>query len=335
MASVTLKDIASLVGVSVNTVSRALKDKPYIEETTRQRIRDAATALGYRPNLNARSLVLKKTSIIGVAVTEPDNPVRMEFCEKLRVIAGQAGYRLLIAGISVEINDRDISIIEDLLGRGVDGLVIGYLDGLLAEQPVGRILRECDNNNTPVTVFGTAETGLADSVYIDFYESGYRLTSYLLELGKTPIAFLGDRHDQRRQGYFKAMEDHGRKDEAFSWEIKGHRLSSGRDAVEKYLEKFKRPPDAIVAPNDLAAIGIISVLKSHGWKVPQDTSVAGFDNIEIGAYYDPPLTSIGFDNGLFAESVWQLISSRLKSKEQEGARCVKLHQELIVRGSCS
>ncbi len=335
MASATLKDIAALVGVSVNTVSRALKDKSDIGVLTRKRVKEAASALGYRPNLNARSLVLKKTSIIGVAVTEPDNPVRMEFCEKLRVIAGHEGYRLLTAGISLEKNEKDIATIEDLLGRGVDGLIIGYLDGLLAEQPIGRILRECNNNKTPVTVFGTAETGLADSVYIDFHESGYRLTSYLLERGKTPVAFLGDRQELRRQGYFKAMEEHGKKKKAFSWQIEGHSLSTGGDAMKKYLAKFKRPPDAIVAPNDLAAIGIISALKSHGWKVPQDTSVAGFDNIEIGAYYDPPLTSIGFDNGLFAESVWQLISSRLKAKEQGEAKCIKLHQELMIRGSCS
>ena len=79
MGAVTLKDIANLVGVSVNTVSRGLKDKPDIGLKTRQRIKEAAAALGYRPNLNARSLVLQKTSTIGVAVTEMDNPVRMEF----------------------------------------------------------------------------------------------------------------------------------------------------------------------------------------------------------------------------------------------------------------
>ncbi len=78
---VRLKDIAELMGVSVNTVSRALKDKPDIGEKTRQRIKEAAAALGYRPDLNARSLVLQKTSTIGLAVTESDNPVRMEFCE--------------------------------------------------------------------------------------------------------------------------------------------------------------------------------------------------------------------------------------------------------------
>lgn len=331
-----LKDLAMLVGVSVNTVSRALKDKPDIGFQTRQRIKEASNALGYRPNLNARSLVLKKSSIIGVAITESDNPVRMDFCEKLRMIADQDGYRLLIAGISVEKNENDLAIIEDILDRGVDGLIIGYLSGLLAEQPVGRILRECNKNKIPVTVFGAAETGLADSVFIDFYESGYELTSYLLKRGKTPIAFLGEHQEfPRRQGYFKAMEDYGKREDAVSWEIEGHRLSSGKDAMEEYLKKFTCPPQAIIAPNDLVAIGVISTLKAHGWKVPQDTSVAGFDNIEIGAYYDPPLTSIGFDNGYFAEIVWQLISSRLGSKEQKEAKCLKLHQELIVRGSCS
>ena len=85
--AVTLKDVAALVGVSVNTVSLALKDKPEIKLKTRERVKAAAEALGYRPNLNARSLVLRQTNTIGVAVTEIDNPVRMEFCERLRSLA--------------------------------------------------------------------------------------------------------------------------------------------------------------------------------------------------------------------------------------------------------
>lgn len=331
----TLKDLAALVGVSVNTASRALKDKPDIGLLTRQRVKEAAAALGYRPNLNARSLVLKKSSIIGVAVTESDNPVRMGFCEKLRALAANDGYRLLTAGLSVNKDENDAATIEDLLARGVDGLVIGYLSGILAEQPIGRILQECRKNHLPVTIFGAAETGLADNVCIDFYESAYRLTSYLLERGRIPTAFFGEHMEPpRRQGYVQAMTDHGFQAKITTWPIEGHRLNSGKEAVEKYLQQFQHPPDAIIAPNDIAAIGIIATLKERGWKVPEEVAVVGFDNIEIGAYYDPPLTSIGFDDGYFAEQVWNLISTRLKFPETEDVRLLRLHQNLVIRGSC-
>ena len=331
----TLKDVAALVGVSVNTASRALKDKTDIGIPTRQRVKEAAAALGYRPNLNARSLVLKKSSIIGVAVTEPDNPVRMEFCEKLRQLAAAEGYRLLTAGLSVARNEEDMATVEDLLARGVDALVIGYLSGILSEQPIGPILRECRNNHIPVTVFGAVETGYADSVYIDFCESAYRLTSYLLDIGKSPIAFLGECPEEaRRQGYVRAMRERGRENDILSWNIGGHTLSSGKQAVEDYLRQNPIPPQAIIAPNDLTAMGIISALKAHGFRVPQDVAVVGFDNIEMGAFFDPPLTSIGFDNGYFARQVWNLIEARLLNGSSEPVQCLRLRQELVVRGSC-
>ena len=117
------------------------------------------------------------------------------------------------------------------------------------------------------------------------------------------------------------------------FQIAGHGLSFGRDAVQKYLAQFSAPPEAIIAPNDQTALGIIAELKNRGFRVPEDVSVAGFDNIEIGAYFDPPLTSIGFDNGTFADKVWELMKTRLENPAQP-VRRAELHQELIIRRSC-
>lgn len=331
----TLKDIASLVGVSVNTVSRALKDKSDIGEQTRQRIKDAAAALGYRPNLNARSLVLRKSATIGVAVSEADNPVRMEFCEKLRRLAELHGYRVLNAGISIHGNASDVDTLQDLLARGVDALVIGNLSGILAELPVGKVLQECRDNHIPVTVFGSPETGLADCVNIDFHESSSHLTAYLIGRGLSPVVFFGEAPDTPRLlGYLKTMHEHGMDAAASSWPIHGHRLGDGYEAMDAFLQNHNRPPQAVIAPNDLTAIGIISCLKKHGYRVPEDVSVAGFDNIELGEYYDPPLTSIGFSNGSFAEAVWELLHFRLNSGTAAPPRIIRLRQELMVRGSC-
>jgi len=329
----TLKDLAALVGVSVNTASRALKDKPDIGLATRQRVKEAAAALGYRPNLNARSLVMKTSQTIGLAVSEPDNPVRMEFCEKLRQLAEADGYRILTAGLSGATDSK--SVIEDLLARGVDGLVIGYLSGILAEQSIGKILQDCHQSKLPVTVFGDAQTGLADCLNIDFAASCHTLTSHILQQNLIPVAFFYEQGDATRyQGYCQAMREHGKGDAIRRWPLDGHRLCSGRDAVECYLQQFPRPPEAIIAPNDLTAIGIIAALKEHGWRVPEDTAVAGFDNIEMGAYYDPPLTSIGFDTGRFAAKVWEILFQRLQNGYSLPAQTITLSQELTVRRSC-
>ncbi len=332
--AVTLKDVAALVGVSVNTASRALKDKDDIGIKTRERVKEAAAALGYRPNLNARSLVLRKTSTIGVAVTEADNPVRMEFCERLRGYAAADGYRLLNISLSMDW-DKDMEVLEDLLSRRVDGLVVGYIGGLPGEQPLGKILQECRQGDTPAVVFGNPETELADCVEIDFSDSAYQLTTHAVKCGYSDVVLFSPVHESTRgQGYLRAMADHGLRDKARIWLVNGVGFACAAAALEAYLEKFGKPPRAIIGFNDVGAVGIMGALKKHGYRIPEDCAVAGFDNIAYGEYYDPPLTSIGFDNGYFARTVWQLLKARLDKDETGPAKRLKLHQELVIRKSC-
>lgn len=332
MGNVTLKDVAKLLGVSVNTVSRGLKDKPDIGLKTRQRIKDAAAALGYRPNLNARSLVLQKTSTIGVAVTEMDNPVRMEFCEKLRTRAEKDNYHLLTTTLPFDYSNIDS--VEELLARHVDGLIIGAIWGLTGEQPLGPILQECRKTNTPVILFGNPETELADCVEINFFDSASRLTEYLLKKHYSAIVYFGNKKDGRFDGYEKTMNTYGQMNNIQIWDQPANRLEEGRNAMDAYLNLFKSPPPAVIAGNDLGAIGIISSLKRHGFRVPEDCAVAGFDNIAVGEFIDPPLTTIGFDNGLFADTVWNLMIHRLNNTETGPVKRIELKQELIIRKSC-
>ncbi|MEI3004499.1 MAG: LacI family DNA-binding transcriptional regulator [Victivallales bacterium] len=217
----------------------------------------------------------------------------------------------------------------------MDGLIIGYIWGIPGEQPLGKILQECRRNEIPAVLFGTPKTELADCVEIDFFDSAYRLTEYLISRGYREIAFFGaDILSTRIQGYLQAMNDHGLKDGIQIREEPSNRLQNAAMFMNQYLQECGRPPRAIIAPNDLGAIGIISALKKQGWRVPEDCAVVGIDNIAIGEYFDPPLTSIGFDNGYFAQLVWDLLEKRLKKVENGPARNLKLHQELVIRGSC-
>ncbi len=332
--AVTLKDVAALVGVSVNTASRALKDKKDIGLQTRERVKEAAAALGYRPNLNARSLVLKKTSTIGIAVTEPDNPVRMEFCERLRGCAAGDDYRLLNISLKSDWR-RNVEAVEDLLARRVDALVIGYLWGLIGEQAMGPILQECRQGGIPVVVFGYPRTELADCIEIDFRDSAFQLTVHAVKRGcRDIVLFAPSIGSAREQGYRQAMIEHGLGDRIRVWPLSGSGFACAAASVDAYLNEFKTSPQAIIGFNDISAIGIMSALKKHGYRVPEDCAVAGVDNISYGEYYDPPLTSIGFDNGYFAETVWNLLKARLDKTETGPAKRLKLHQKLVVRQSC-
>jgi LacI family transcriptional regulator len=331
---VTLKDIAAQVGVSVNTASRALKDKKDIGLKTRERVKEAAAALGYRPNLNARSLVLKKTSTVGVAVTEPSNPVRVEFCERLRECAAADGYRLLTASLTGSSETRRDTL-DDLLARRVDGLIAGYIRSPNAEQPFAGILRECHRAGLPAVVFGDPETTTADCLEIDFFDSARRLTEHAISRGYRDIAlFCPPGKSARLDGYRHAMTAAGLAGHIRTYPLNGSGFAGAAASLEAFLKEFKRPPRAIIGYNDISAIGIISALKKHGWRVPEDCAAAGVDNIAYGEYHDPPLTSIGFDAGVFAETVWQLLKARLNGTETGPPRRLKLHQQLVIRQSC-
>ncbi len=338
---VTLKDIAARVGLSVNSVSRALRDKDDIAIDTRRRVKAVAQELGYRPNMNARSLVLKQSFTIGVAVTELNNPVRMDFCERLRQLAEQDGYRLISAGISLHQTRKDLDTISDLLSRGVDGLVLGYLAGPLDDQPIGKILADCERTSLPVTIFGSPETTLADYAFIDFRDSCHRLTCHMLDQGIVPVGFF-PKHpetgfsDERSQGYLQAMTERGMKNQAKLWPVKitDSFLTAAAKAMKSFLARHKQPPQGIIASNDLLAMSIISTLRDHGFQVPADVAVASFDNIEIGQYFTPPLTTMGLGNDLFAAQIWELLTHRIANKKRTPLRKLHLRHELIIRKSC-
>ncbi|NLZ62302.1 MAG: LacI family transcriptional regulator [Lentisphaerae bacterium] len=332
--AVTLKDIAELLGVSVNTVSRALKDKSDISEKTRFRVKEAASALGYRPNLNARSLVLKKTHTVGLAVTESDNPVRMEFCEKLRSFAARDGYRILTVSLDYNWSSSNFLAIEDLLARRVDGLILGATWGLTGEQPLGEQLKECRKNGIPVVLFGQAQTELADCVEIDKADSAAQLTRHLLECGYRKITFFENNPDaQVLQGYRQAMEAAGFADKLRIVPAYSVRMEAAFAAMENFLQEEKELPEAVIAANDLGAIGFLAALRKHHISVPQQCAVAGFDNISFGQYTEPPLTTIGYDNGHFSETVWNMMIRRLRKEETGPAKRERILQKLIVRQS--
>ncbi len=332
--AVTLKDIAGIVGISVNSVSRALQDKNDISVAMRNRVKTVAASLGYRPNLNARSLVLKKSSLIGLAITEPDNPVRMEFCERLRFHAEKEGYHLLIAGLRPVGGPPDTTAVENLLGRGIDGLIAGYFSGLVAEQPIGELLRQCQATRLPTVIFGAVETELCDHFHIDFEESAHELSVHMLRQGIVPEVFFASGQKCRLAGYRRALREfHAEAGERFTI-LPAPGYTPAAEAMARRLEAGGPPPRGIIAGNDTSAIGIIAELRRRGLQVPDDVVVAGIDNTEHGAFYNPTLTSIGFERNFFADRIWEMLFRRLANGMDDPVRRVAPHQKLITRESC-
>ena len=320
-----------MVGVSINTVSHALKDKPDISPETTKRVKDAAAALGYRPNLNARNLVLKKTFTIGLAVTEIDNPVRVEFCEKLRVFAEKDGYKLLTTALQDDWQKN----IDNLLERNIDGLIIGAIWNEPGKQLPFHCMEECKKNNIPIVLFGKPNNNIyADCVEIDIEESVYCLTQHLITQGYRDIAsFSNINHAENIAGYKRAMKENDLAEFIHTLPLSLARMENAYQDMTKFLDSGAPLPRAIIAANDLSAFGTIRALHEHGIKIPEQCAVAGVDNTNFSKFSVPSLTTIGFDNGICAEAVWKLMMNRLSNKEKKSHVSVMVHQKLFARDS--
>jgi LacI family transcriptional regulator len=311
---IRLKDIAEQAGVSVNTVSRALKNKPDIGLKTRQRIQEIANELGYMPNAIARSLVLQRSNMIGLAVSEIDNPVRSHLIELLRRKLKKHGLKLLVTGLDSQ--EETGQELNELVEHGVDGIIFGSISGKLEDTPIWQSLEKLIKRGFPVAGFGNFTTSQIDHVQLDYKKHAEELTQNLIKRGFKRIAFwdieLIQDENNRQSGYLSAMRQAGLSPEVWQCETAG--TEGGRLAIKKYLNSAPDLPEVIIGRNDQLAIGIMSGLHQAGFKIPDDIAVAGFDNIELCDFLIPSLTSVGVNADKLADKLVEIIKVRLNDQ---------------------
>jgi LacI family transcriptional regulator len=327
----TLRDVARIAGVHPGTVSRALNPatEALVRDETVQRVRQVAEELGYRPNPLARGLKTNRSYTIGVIVPDIQNPLFPPIIRGLDDRLGEAGYTPLIANTD---NDpvRERVDFEAMRTRAVDGFVTATarLDHELLDEVAGR--------GTPlVLVNRRVEDGSLPSASADD-RAGVRLAvEHLVALGHQRIAHLAGPQDvstghQRFEGFREAMEAAGldpslvRVGRAFT-EPEGARL------CEELLATGE-PVTAIVAGNDLMALGCYDVFAARGIDCPREISVVGFNDMPFADRFAPPLTTVRIPHYEIGVAAAQLLLDILQGNE-DGPDEVVLAPELIVRGS--
>jgi LacI family transcriptional regulator len=328
---VTIKDVAREAGVSIATVSRVLNNSGPVREETRRRIAEVARRLRYVPDGAARSLITRRTNTLGVLLPDLYGEFFSEVIRGVDRAARLNAYHLLV---SCSHDDRaEIEAAVRAMRGRVDGLVVMSPDvdaaALAANLPEG----------LPVVLLNSAvEGGAYDSLAVDNYGGAYAMVRHLAGRGHRRIASITGserNHDarERLRGYRAALRDAGleRRPE---WELAGDFTeSSGFEAARRLLELEPRPT-AVFAANDSMAIGAICALRQGGLRVPQDVAVAGFDDIPIARYVDPPLTTVHVSiSELGARAVERLLEA-VTSKTRQRRRAETVPTTLVVRVSC-
>ena len=332
---VTIKDVAKKSGVSIATVSLVLHGNPRISSETRKRVLKAVEELDYQPSMLARGLVMRQTGNIGFVLTE-DHFLRTEPFYTRIFLGTEFGARdsnhfVLLATIPTDFSENDF-LPRFITQKNVDGLIIA---GKVPDAFLEKVARY--HLPTVFVDFYPAE-GEYSAILMDNIRGGMLATEHLIQLGHRDIAFLaGDMaHPSIRErylGYHSALQQHGISPNP-ELEIINEKKTgkeSGYHAVCTLLNKGVKF-SALFACNDAMAIGAMECLKKQGFKIPEQISVVGFDDIESDAFQDPPLTTISvpkYDMGIEAiKLVREMIEQNLKKNKK-----IIVPVELIVRKS--
>lgn len=320
---VTMEDIARLAGVSAITVSRALRDSPLVTEKTRAKVRQLAAEHGYRFNLSARNLRMRRSHSVAVVVEmAPQKGRPMSGPYPLELLGGIT-QELTAAGYSTVLTS--LQLLDTPPVQGADGLI------LLGQGSHGEAVHALRGSSLPLVVWG-APAGDPDLVVVgsNNRKGGISAAERFLSQGRRKLLFLGDvdhaEIQERCAGLIEGMGGHGtvhiQRPKAFTFE-------AGFECVRTYLRK-KQPPtlDGLFAASDLLAMGAIRALTEAGVRVPDEVSVIGYDDTPSAASFVPPLTSI---HQYLREGGELLAQKMLALIEGRPAQSEMLPTNLIVR----
>jgi DNA-binding LacI/PurR family transcriptional regulator len=291
---VRLKDIAQLIGVSVMTVSKALRDEPDVSAATKAKIKKLAADMGYVPDSSAQGLRTKTTKLFGLVIPATTNPIYARIVFAIEERAHELGYDLLLAQ-TLNQPEREDACLRRLLSRRVDGLFITPVYRFEAE---ARIYQEIVTRNIPTVLLGAPAPFCKNFLAIEIEElvASYNVTKHLLGLGHKKIAYLtgppaAPWAHERFEGYRRALREAGIEvDDKLIFQS-GNTIEDGTRAALQMLNEGVHPT-AIQAVSDLVAIGCADTLMQQGVKIPDDISVAGFGNVLAAEYFRVPLTTV-------------------------------------------
>ena len=337
MYEVTLKDIAEVVGCSVNTVSLALKNSPRISEATRNKVQKAAKEMNYASNNMARALVLKRTGTIGLVIRNISSLLLTSEARCIEQYLEQNGYTMYVIASHDDLAMEEKAI-NLMLSNKVDGLILNtkFTDNL----PKLERLRA---QGFPVVLLsGFDITPKIDAVYPNLVKGAYIATKHLLQMGHKRVIFVAGEDDEaverdpKYTGYSKALKEAGIEpsgDMVCRLGVNDFNLA-GDEALGNLLRKGKTEHAFLVTQDELA-IPVIKFLDKNGVMVPQELAVASLDNIRFAETALVPLTTVGFDLRYISHHAIDILLEIINgTRNGETYEDVAAEPEFYIRESC-
>ncbi len=328
---VTIKDIAKILDISASTVSRALKDHPDISIETKNKVKELAEKLKYKPNAIALSLQSNKSHIIGIIVPQIVNHFFSTVISGIEELAAEKGYNIIITQ-SNESQKKELANCQTLLSGRVDGMIVSRTKNTENFDHFRNIL----STGTPIVFFDRTCHGIkTDKVIIDDYKAAYDATEYLIKTGcKNLLHFAGPENlkisSKRMWGFADALK---RNNIFFNEEMVYYadNFSKGYNLTFE-LYKSNHLPDGIFTVNDMTAAGTLSALNELKIKVPDEISVFGFTNGIISQITSPSLSTVEQNGYLMGYSAAEILINKIENETTDTISKI-IPTKLIIRNS--
>jgi LacI family transcriptional regulator len=326
-------DVAKRARVSVATVSAVLNDSAFVSAGLKSRVHAAVDALGYHPNLLARSMAKQRTQTLGMIVPDIANPFFPEVVRGAEDTAHAGGYTLLIASSDNDLRKEEVYL-RLFLAKRVDGIILTKAPGRLPPELQHALAKA----GVPIVLLARTVAGFAtDVVELDDHGAAYEGVTHLLRLGYRRVGFIGGLHGastsrRRLDGYKAALK---------AWKIRldpalvaegDFRVESGyRSGLD--LLKVKGRPDAVFIANYLMTVGFMEALRQYRLRCPEDVALVTCDDYPWMDSFSPRLTTIDLPKRELGAAAAQLLVERIARKSGR-PRTVRLKNAMRVRESC-
>ena len=334
----TIKEVAAEAGVSTQTVSRVINERPDVSPETRKRVQDIIDRTNYRPSALARSLIRQRSYTLGVVTAG------LRFTGPSRTLGGittaaeEAGYSLLLKELSHFDANNILPIFQALLSAHVDGIIWAVPEVGENRSWVKRLSLDLE---VPIVYLTMEPQENISVVSINNYLGARMVMTHLLEQGYQHIGHISGPLDwwearQRMAGWRDSCREAGMKMDDACWVEGNWSCSSGAQAIQKLLATYPEM-DAVFVGNDQMALSVLQAACQTGISIPDDLGVVGFDNIAESAYFWPPLTTIQHDQQslgkIAVEETIKIIGSGWQEREPMEPKSIMLTPTLVVRQS--
>ena len=327
---VKIKDVADAAGVSTATVSRVLANKPHVSQEVKARVMKVVRKLNYRPNRVARSLRSQKSTIIGLIVSDIENPFFQQVGRAVEDAAHELGYSVLLCN-NDEDPDKEQRYLHLISDENLAGIILSP-----TRQTADNFLATSELNIPMVVIDRRVRNAEVDNIVIDNVQAAHTITTHLIEHGHRRIGAIfgigSTTGRERREGFVKALKEHDLQPSTDLVRYANPREDDGFNTTLKLLQ-LPEPPEAILTSNSLLAAGALRALRESKKAIPEEVAFASFDETTWSKLVVPALTVIKQPTYEIGRTATELLINRIQDPTRS-TREVTLKSKLIVRQSC-